>query len=71
MGSEAKFEVLYDGKPLASHTIDVHFGDERYSSKKLYAQVKTDAAGKFRFRLKAANESHVLDHLRSDGVSSP
>jgi uncharacterized GH25 family protein len=50
-GSEAKFEVLFDGRPLAGHAIAVHFGDERYSAKKPYAQVKTDAAGHFAVKL--------------------
>jgi uncharacterized GH25 family protein len=50
-GSDAKLAVLFDGKPLPGHTVDVHFGDERHSSRKLYAQVKTDAAGVFSVKL--------------------
>jgi uncharacterized GH25 family protein len=50
-GSEAKFEVLFDGRPLANQAIAVHFHDERYSSKKRYAQTKTDAAGRFAVKL--------------------
>jgi len=47
VGSAAEFEVLFDGRPLAGQTIDVHFGNERYSDKKMYAQVTTDQSGRF------------------------
>ena len=50
-GKNAQFEVLFGGQPLANQSIDVHFGDERYSEKKLYAQTKTDAAGRFSVKL--------------------
>ncbi len=43
--------MLYDGKLLPDHVVDVHFGDERYSSKKMYAQVKSDAAGRIAVKL--------------------
>jgi uncharacterized GH25 family protein len=46
-GSEARFEVLFDGRPLANHAISIHSDDERYSDKKLYAETKTDASGRF------------------------
>lgn len=51
VGRSAQFEVLFEGRPLANQSIDVHFGDERYSDKKIYAQLKTDAAGRFSVRL--------------------
>jgi uncharacterized GH25 family protein len=51
VGSEAKFEVLFDGRPLAGQPIAVHFDDERYSGKKIYAETKTDAAGHFSVKL--------------------
>ena len=50
-GCEAKFEVLFDGRPLANHAISIHSDDERYSDKKLYAETKTDAAGRFAVKL--------------------
>jgi uncharacterized GH25 family protein len=50
-GSDAKFEVLFDGKPLASQRVAVHFGNERYSNRKPYAEVKTDASGRFAVKL--------------------
>jgi uncharacterized GH25 family protein len=50
-GSEAKFEVLFDGTALANQRISVHFHDERYSGKKIYAETKTDAAGGFSVKL--------------------
>ena len=50
-GKEAKFEVLLDGHALANQPISVHFDDERYSDKKLYAETKTDSAGRFSVNL--------------------
>jgi len=50
-GGEAKFEVLYDGKPLADKPVAVHFHDERYSNRKVYTETKTDAAGRFSVKL--------------------
>jgi hypothetical protein len=51
VGSEARFEVLFEGRPLAKQPVAVHFGDERYSDKKIYAEAVTDAAGVFSVRL--------------------
>lgn len=50
-GSDARFEVLFEGKPLANQRIAVHFGDEQYSGKKPYADVRTDSAGRFSVKL--------------------
>lgn len=47
VGSAANFEVLFDGKPLANHAISVYSDDARYADKKVFAEVTTDAAGKF------------------------
>jgi uncharacterized GH25 family protein len=51
VGKEAKFEVLFDGRPLANHAVSVHADDERYSSRKIYAETKTDGAGLFSVKL--------------------
>jgi uncharacterized GH25 family protein len=51
VGSEARFEVLFDGKPLARQPIAIHSGDERYAAKKPYAETATDAAGRFKVKL--------------------
>jgi uncharacterized GH25 family protein len=50
-GSEVRFEVLFEGKPLAKQPVGVHFGDERYSDKKIYAEAVTDASGIFSVKL--------------------
>ena len=50
VGSEMKFEVLFDGKPLAGHTVSVYIGQQRYSDKKAFAEVITDKAGRFSFK---------------------
>ena len=71
VGSDAKFEVLFDGKPLADQLVSVHFGDERYSKKKLYAEIRTDAAGRFTVHPAAAGLYLAMTRLRvlptSDG----
>ena len=50
VGSEMKFEVLFDGKPLAGHPVSVYSGGQRYSDKKAFADVVTDKAGRFSFK---------------------
>lgn len=50
VGQEAKFEVLFDGKPLAGHAVSVYAGQARYSDKKAVAEVTTDKAGRFSFK---------------------
>jgi uncharacterized GH25 family protein len=47
VGSGAKFQVLFEGKPVANHTISVHAGESRYSQQKAPVEVKTNAAGEF------------------------
>jgi uncharacterized GH25 family protein len=47
VGSAAKFEVLFDGKPLPKQAISVYSSDARYSDKKIFAEITTDSAGKF------------------------
>ena len=51
VGADAKFEVLFDGKPLANQRVSVHAGDKRYSNRKIYAETKTDGAGVFAVKL--------------------
>ena len=47
VNSEAKFQVLVDGKPLAKQGISVYTGNARYSDKKTFAELTTDASGQF------------------------
>lgn len=49
-GAEMKFEVLFDGKPLAGQAVSVYTGQARYSDKKAFAELTTDAAGRFSFK---------------------
>jgi uncharacterized GH25 family protein len=51
VASEVQFEVLFDGRPLAKQSIDIHADNERYSDKKKYAQAVTDEAGRFSVRI--------------------
>lgn len=50
VGREMKFEVLFDGKPLAGHAVSVYSGQARYSDTKAVAEVKTDKEGRFAFK---------------------
>lgn len=50
VGAEMKFEVLFDGKPLAGHAVSVYTGQARYSGRKAVAEVVTDKAGRFAFK---------------------
>ncbi|MBM0105713.1 DUF4198 domain-containing protein [Steroidobacter sp. S1-65] len=49
VGSQMKFEVLFEGQPLAGHAVSVYSGGQRYSDKKAFAEVVTDEAGRFSF----------------------
>lgn len=50
IGQEMKFEVLFEGKPLAGHAVSVYAGQARYSDQKAVAEVTTDKAGRFSFK---------------------
>ena len=50
VGQEVRFEVLFDGKPLAGHSVSVYAGQARYSDTKAVAEVTTDEAGRFAFK---------------------
>lgn len=43
----ARFELLFDGKPVAGATVEVFRAAGLYDGKKLAAQARTDAAGAF------------------------
>ena len=47
VGSEAKFEVLFDGKPVAKQAISIYDDNARYADKKIVAELVSDSAGKF------------------------
>jgi uncharacterized GH25 family protein len=47
VGTEARFTVLYDGKPLANQRVSIHAGNTRYSDDKARLEVTTDSQGQF------------------------
>ncbi|MET0533389.1 MAG: DUF4198 domain-containing protein [Steroidobacter sp.] len=49
--SPATFQLLFDGKPVASQVVSVYAGDARYSDQKAPIEVKTDATGQFAIKL--------------------
>lgn len=50
IGQEMKFEVLFDGKPIAGHAVSIYAGQARYSDTKAVAEMTTDGAGRFAFK---------------------
>ena len=48
--SEASFAVLFDGKPLANAEVTVFRSAGVYDGRKIAAQLRADAAGRFSFR---------------------
>jgi uncharacterized GH25 family protein len=49
-GSDARFTLLFDGKPLANADITLFRAAGAYDGRKVAAQVKSDAAGAFTLR---------------------
>lgn len=47
VGEPAKFELLFDGKPLAGATVEIFRSAGIYDGRKALTAVKTDAAGRF------------------------
>lgn len=47
VGSDVKFAVLYDGKPLANQQVTIYDGNARYADKKAFAEAVTDSSGQF------------------------
>lgn len=70
VNSEAQFEVLFDGRPLARHPVDIHIGNERYSDKKLYAQAVTDDAGRFSVRMERPGVYLAMTRYRLEPKSA-
>ncbi|HWK50705.1 MAG TPA: DUF4198 domain-containing protein [Steroidobacter sp.] len=50
VGAEVKFEVLFDGKPLAGHAISVYGGKAVSADQKPFAEATTDQQGRFSFK---------------------
>lgn len=50
VGSDVKFEVLFDGKPLAGHAVSVFGGKALSADQKPFAEVTTDEEGRFSFK---------------------
>lgn len=76
VGSNATFEVLFDGKPLPNHTVSLYVGNARYSDQKAPIEVKTDAAGQFSIKPDRAGVFIAMTRFRpepaangKDGVS--
>jgi uncharacterized GH25 family protein len=47
VGSPAQFEVLFDGKPLVNQAIAIYNDDQRYADQALFAELRSDAKGRF------------------------
>jgi uncharacterized GH25 family protein len=76
VASDAKFQLLFDGKPVANQTISVYAGEARYSQQKAPVEVKTNAAGEFSIKPDRAGAFVAMTRFRpepaaagKDGVS--
>ncbi|MET0498860.1 MAG: DUF4198 domain-containing protein [Steroidobacteraceae bacterium] len=69
VGSEAKFEVLFDGKPLANQVVSVYDDKARYSDKKIVAEVTTDGAGRFVIKPEKAGAYVAMTRYRPAPVA--
>jgi hypothetical protein len=76
VGSDAKFQVLFDGKPVASHVVTLHAGNARYSQQQAPVELKTNAAGELSIKPDRAGVFVVMTRFRpapaadgKDGVS--
>ena len=59
-GSDASFVLLYEGKPLAGEEITVYRSAGYYDGRKVAAQIKGDAAGKFTLKPEDAGTYLIL-----------
>jgi uncharacterized GH25 family protein len=59
-GSEASFVLLFDGKPLAGEEITVFRSAGTYDGRKILAQLKSDAAGRFAVKPEDAGTYLIL-----------
>ncbi|WP_157995440.1 DUF4198 domain-containing protein [Peristeroidobacter soli] len=50
VGQDVKFEVLFDGKPLANHAVSVYGAKALSADQKPFAEVTTDKDGRFSFK---------------------
>nr|WP_298720654.1 DUF4198 domain-containing protein [uncultured Steroidobacter sp.] len=50
VGNDVKFEVLFDGKPLAGHAVSVYGATAVSADQKPFAQLVTDGQGRFSFK---------------------
>lgn len=47
VGTDATFDVLFDGKAVTKQVVTVYADNARYSDKKVFAEVTTDSSGRF------------------------
>ncbi|QGP80605.1 DUF4198 domain-containing protein [Sphingobium sp. CAP-1] len=60
IGSDARFVLLFDGKPLANTDLTLFRSAGYYDGRKIAAQVKSDAAGRFSVRPQDAGTYLIL-----------
>ena len=70
VGSDAKFQVLFDGKPVASQVISVYAGEARYSLQKAPVEVKASAAGEFSIKPDRSRVFVVMTRYRPEPAAA-
>lgn len=64
VGSEVKFEVLFDGKPVAGHAVSVFGANALSADQKPFAEVTTDKEGRFSFKPSEAGVYLAMSRYR-------
>lgn len=73
-GSEASFVLLFDGKPLADTDVTLFRSAGVYDGRKVAAQTKSDAAGRFTLKPEDAGTYLILVRYRAEapaGAETP
>jgi uncharacterized GH25 family protein len=70
VGSDAQFQVLFDGKPVANHVVSVHPGEARYLKEKAPVDVKTNSAGEFTIKPDRAGAFVVMTRFRPEPAAA-
>jgi uncharacterized GH25 family protein len=70
VGSDAKFQVLFDGKPVGSQVVSLHAGESRYSRQRAPVEVKTNATGEFSIKPDRSGVFVVMTRYRPEPVAN-
>jgi uncharacterized GH25 family protein len=64
VGSDVKFEVLFDGEPVAGHAVSIYGAKAMSADQKPFAEVTTDKDGRFSFKPSEAGVYLAMSRYR-------